>query len=479
MPITLNGDTGITTPGLINTGSTTLINLTTTGNTILGDQSTDTLNVANGNLVLDSSGDLGLGVTPSASWSGLNVIQIGARAAISGSTTYTGLSTNAVATTGGWAANYLTNGFAAFYAHQVSNGQHQWFTAPSGTAGNAISFTQAMTLNSSGNLGIGTTSPAARLDVSGGSIRVNEDGVGTKIITIRSDFAGVDPAINVTTSNSLLLMTSNTERARITSGGNFLVGTTGNGSPGLGVANSTNISFPESTNNTSLATIFRQAGSGDTVLGSGVRYSSTSNGFASSFDLAWARSAVNVGYGAIKFFTAAEATVSVGTDTTMNERARITSDGKLLVGTTGNSGSQVRVASTSNNWAFQSNDIYRVFNHYGAFGSTSTTRTCAIAFTSQGNNWSGHTVEVIFAGANDVSSALVSGKATYVVTSLTVLNFAEIEDIGNGVTFSASAPSGATLTITATTSPGVNWTGWTVRVTSTNSFSAPTSISIA
>ena len=67
MPITLNGDTGITTPGLTNTGSTTLVSLTTTGNTILGDQSTDTLNVANGNLVLNSSGNLGIGTaSPSA-----------------------------------------------------------------------------------------------------------------------------------------------------------------------------------------------------------------------------------------------------------------------------------------------------------------------------------------------------------------------------------------------------------------------------
>jgi hypothetical protein len=44
-------------------------------------------------------------------------------------------------------------------------GEHSWHTAASGTAGNAITFTQAMTLDASGNLGIGTTSPSARLDV--------------------------------------------------------------------------------------------------------------------------------------------------------------------------------------------------------------------------------------------------------------------------------------------------------------------------
>ena len=48
MTITLNGTTGITTPA-----GTVQGNLTTTGNTVLGDASTDTLNVANGDLIKD------------------------------------------------------------------------------------------------------------------------------------------------------------------------------------------------------------------------------------------------------------------------------------------------------------------------------------------------------------------------------------------------------------------------------------------
>jgi hypothetical protein len=38
------------------------------------------------------------------------------------------------------------------------SGQHTWSVAPSGTAGNAITFTQTMTLDASGNLLVGTTS---------------------------------------------------------------------------------------------------------------------------------------------------------------------------------------------------------------------------------------------------------------------------------------------------------------------------------
>lgn len=56
MPIVLDGTTGITSPAETIQG-----NLTTTGNTILGDASTDTLNVGNGGLIKDASGNLGVG----------------------------------------------------------------------------------------------------------------------------------------------------------------------------------------------------------------------------------------------------------------------------------------------------------------------------------------------------------------------------------------------------------------------------------
>jgi hypothetical protein len=112
---------------------------------------------------LDSSGNLGLGVTPSA-WSGFRALQIGGTTSLWSSTS--GNSSSFYTNNGYFNGSnriYLTNGFASEYIQGA--GQHIWYTAPSGTAGNTITFTQAMTLDASGRLGIGQTSPAFKLDV--------------------------------------------------------------------------------------------------------------------------------------------------------------------------------------------------------------------------------------------------------------------------------------------------------------------------
>jgi hypothetical protein len=72
----------------------------------------------------------------------------------------------------------------------MGNGAYDWAIAPSGTAGNAISFTQAMTLFSDGNLLLtnGTVSNAGyKLDVNGtgrfsGGLNVNS--TGTEMVNI-------------------------------------------------------------------------------------------------------------------------------------------------------------------------------------------------------------------------------------------------------------------------------------------------------
>jgi hypothetical protein len=178
---------------------------------------------------LDSSGNLGLGVTPSAWDSGFRAFQVGRAAALWSPTNDAGgfYQSNNLYFDGS-NRRYLTNNFATEYIQ--TSGQHVWKTAPSGTAGNAISFTQAMTLDASGNLGVGTTSPGVRLDVRGDSptIQVGQAGSGNG-----ANFGWVngDGTVRLNTTGAawpILFLQTGTERARIDSSGNLLVNTTSN-----------------------------------------------------------------------------------------------------------------------------------------------------------------------------------------------------------------------------------------------------------
>lgn len=109
----------------------------------------------------DTSGNLGLGVTPLARNGNLGFIDFQGFGEIGGglymATVGLNISTNAYINSG---YRYKTSGFAAAQYSQTGDGRHLWSTAPSGTAGQPISFTQAMTLDASGNLLVGTTSYA-------------------------------------------------------------------------------------------------------------------------------------------------------------------------------------------------------------------------------------------------------------------------------------------------------------------------------
>ena len=173
-------------------------------------------------LTLDTSGNLGLGVTPSAWGSGLTAMQVLRGSLLHDGSNYYAMPNNAYFDGTNWI--YIGTTFASNYA-QV-NGSHQWFQAPSGTAGNAITFTQAMTLLANGNLGIGINAPDVKLDV-----------VGTNRIQLRTD--DTIPEIRSITPNGsafkefglngleLRFYISSTERMRIwTSTGNVNIGTT-------------------------------------------------------------------------------------------------------------------------------------------------------------------------------------------------------------------------------------------------------------
>ena len=190
-------------------------------------------------VIIDSSGNLGLGVTPSA-WSGLKAFEIAGvgSSLASASNNNLFLSSNAWYNGTNW--RYGTSAEATQY--QSFAGAHKWYNAPSGTAGNAITFTQAMTLDASGNLGIGTTSPSARLNVSGGDLFVERSDYPIVSLyrgTTRQGYlwsvagsyfelvADSRPLfLSAGGANYVATYTNGSERARIDSSGNLLIGTT-------------------------------------------------------------------------------------------------------------------------------------------------------------------------------------------------------------------------------------------------------------
>jgi hypothetical protein len=138
----------------------------------------------------DSAGNLGLGVVPSAWAANAKAIQNQGGALYAGSASNVILGQNfynnlsAINT-------YVTTNAASFY--QQSGGSHSWGIAPSGTAGAAVSFTQAMTLDSAGNLLVGATSGSAR-----GYFLQN--GVGSSIQTGQNYASFAGTAVNIRVS---------------------------------------------------------------------------------------------------------------------------------------------------------------------------------------------------------------------------------------------------------------------------------------
>jgi hypothetical protein len=109
---------------------------------------------------IDSAGNVGIGVTPSA-WGTAyrTAMQAGTGACFagtsSGASDYFSIGGNFYLNS---SASYRYINTATANRFEASAGEFRWYNAPSGTAGNAISFVQAMTLDASGNLLVGTTS---------------------------------------------------------------------------------------------------------------------------------------------------------------------------------------------------------------------------------------------------------------------------------------------------------------------------------
>ena len=315
-------------------GSAAAPSITTTGDTNTGlfFPAADTIAFTEGGVEaarIDSSGNLGLGVTPSAWFSASRVYQFGSGGALEGRTSesqYLALTANQYIDSAG-DFKYIGSTFASRY--QQYNGVHSWSTAPSGTAGNTITFTQAMTLTAAGNLGIGISSPSEKIHIFGSataaSPRILIQSHDTPSATAGLLLYGRDSSNNnkvceiATSNDDLTFKTNNTEKMRLTASGTL----------GLGVTPSAWSVVSPAIQLGSAGTFF--AGQGATAalyLGTNAYY----DGANFKYSITGAATYHQQNGGAHRWYNAASGTA--GDTITFTQAMTLDASGNLLVGTT-------------------------------------------------------------------------------------------------------------------------------------------------
>lgn len=149
-------------------------------------------------MTLDASGNVGIGVTPSAWNSNYNALDIGQNGTISGragSSNTVDLASNGFRnTSGNWVYKLATSNTACRYQLDGSTGSHIWYSGAAGTAGNTIAgFSSAlMTLDASGNLILQPPSSPPTLGTNG-QLTVN----ATSNTNLRFSYRGSDGVTRV------------------------------------------------------------------------------------------------------------------------------------------------------------------------------------------------------------------------------------------------------------------------------------------
>lgn len=153
---------------------------TSTDRTITLPDSTGTLVDDTTAVTKDASGNVGIGVTPESWNSGWNTLQIGDGASIAGRTASgnVDISSNAYreSTDNRW--EYIgANGSEEAAKYTQFSGQHVFYTAPSGSADSAISWTTAMTIDNNGHVTMPSQPSIVLGGTTGGYATVNSGSV--------------------------------------------------------------------------------------------------------------------------------------------------------------------------------------------------------------------------------------------------------------------------------------------------------------
>ena len=300
-------------------------------------------------LTIDANENLGIGgVSPIGTHSTLTSVRVGgnavlthATAAAAGASLEIGQNTH-YDTDGSW--EYISTDEASRYTQFA--GEHIFFGAASGTAGNDISWTEALRIKVDGKVGIGTTAPIALLHVesassgiatlhadaddllveNSGAAGISINGSGTDGCNIFFGDSSNASDGRITFLNTVSAMTFHTnsgaERMRIDNAGNVGIGTTAPSAP-------LNIRSDSATvGGIPLITLENLQADGTASTGAHINFYLDNTNSENTGGSVGVVEDGNDGYAELVFKT-----TPASNSSTLNERMRITSDGYVGIGT--------------------------------------------------------------------------------------------------------------------------------------------------
>jgi hypothetical protein len=410
---------------------------------------------------IDSSGNVGIGTTPSSWSAAFDAIDLGPYASFSADNDTTFVTNNAYYNGTNWI--YKNSNLAGRYRQQ--QGFHVWDTAVSGTAGGTLTWSETMRIDASGNVGIGTSNPSFILGTG-----LHIDSTGYTSIVLQKGGAGQGHNIDFTDESNTLQYRIGTNFA---SGGQnllFAYGSTptvgmtldSSGNVGIGISSLVNPLQVGVTSNTASKTsgsafdggaVRLDGGLGSTnsevaILGGSNDGLSAGIGFARENSIDWGTQ--------LRFYTHGTA---ITTADELTERMRIDSSGRLLVGKTSSSittaGSEVTSASilqsassTSTNLATNSGAVINLcntsatdgnFSNIGGYNSNGlvvsqmnfinvshTSRTGAITFSTHNGSNLNEAMRIDSSGQVGIGTT-PNSYANYRVLTLQGTNGSEID----------------------------------------------------